>query len=186
MQVLLSLFFFDLDWRAVAPSPSLFILLQALPFNWLLIVTWFATVNELFHRATVSAFLPPTPGRLFVVKRSQVQDVRQQQHFWLISNPAFISLPEAGAVKFPVSLGQCGDVFVFIHQLVWPLSCLSPGDSTCRDECERKIWTFERKGKEETRHQMSLWKTPLPYFLHSSPYASCECHLINHTVILVN
>ena len=54
----------------------------------------------------MSAFLPPTPGPVVVAKRSQVQDVRQQQRFWLISKPAFISLPEAGAVEFPVSLGQ--------------------------------------------------------------------------------
>ncbi len=51
-------------------------------------------------------FLESDTRRVDVAKRSQVQDVRQQQHFWLISMTALITLPEAGAGRFPVSLGQ--------------------------------------------------------------------------------
>lgn len=51
-------------------------------------------------------FLVSDTRRVDVAKRSQVQDVRQQWHFWLISKTALITLPEAGAGRFPVSLGQ--------------------------------------------------------------------------------
>ena len=51
-------------------------------------------------------FLVPDTRRVDVAKRSQVQDVRQQQHFWLASKAALITLPEAGAGRFPVSFGQ--------------------------------------------------------------------------------
>lgn len=60
----------------------------------------------LFSQSCSECFPSPNTRRLLSAKHSQVQNVKQRRSFWLVIKAAFISLPQAGAVRFPVSLGQ--------------------------------------------------------------------------------
>ena len=133
-------------------------------------------------------FLVPDTRRVDVAKRSQVQDVRQQQHFWLASKAALITLPEAGAGRFPVSFGQWGMFRVFfVRWLALARVSLSLGDSTSwrtgeRESCERV--TGEKWSRGNERVNLSLQNcTSIPLAWACSPDATCECQAINQAVI---
>lgn len=110
-------------------------------FNWYLIVVWCAAVNGSIHRVTLSAFLHPTPGVSSLPSRHRCRmwscgggsgvfgSSQRQLSFHFL---------EAGAVRFPVSLGQWGMVFVFICQLVW---------SVCSSGFRHFDWVLERDMK---------------------------------------
>lgn len=67
---------------------------------------------------------------------------QQQQNFWLISKKALITLPEAGAGRFPVSLGQFGMVLVFSSAGSFDISIFRPTS-------EEQVKGNHRKGCEE-------------------------------------
>lgn len=113
-------------------------------------LTWFAKCEwTLFLPSHSECFLISDTRRVDVAKRSQVQDVRQQQCIWLISKTALISLPEAGAGRFPVSLGQWEMLLVFMRRLVWleyppfALEFHFP-----KNEWKGEIWKGDRSKRE--------------------------------------
>lgn len=66
---------------------------------------------EPFYRVTVSALLYPTPRALMSPNGHRCRMWGGSSSvFWLFSKTALISLPEAGAPRFPVSLGPMRDV----------------------------------------------------------------------------
>lgn len=102
-------------------------------------------------------FLVSDTRRVDVAKRSQVQDVRQQQCFWLISKTALISLPEAGAGRFPVSLGQWGMFLVFFRWLVglritlaWGLYLWRTGERERYERVTGEKWRRGNGGEGES------------------------------------
>lgn len=126
-------------------------------------------------------FLASSTRRVAVAKRSQVQDVRQQKCFWLISKTALISLPEAGAGRFPVSLGQWRMFFVFIRQLMWSAYPFGLGIPLVRtSERER----YERMTGAVEKKKNRGWICPsFPLAQACSPDTTCDCHAVNQAVI---
>ena len=130
-------------------------------------------------------FLASDTRRVDVANRSQVQDVRPQRHFWLISKTALITLPEAGAGRFPVSLGQWGMFLVssfagsFGSNPPFP-----PGITGERESCERVTGKKKNEAEETGGMNLSLWNhTSIPHAWARSPDATCECQAINHAVV---
>ena len=121
-------------------------------------------------------FLASDTRRVDVANRSQVQDVRPQRHFWLISKTALITLPEAGAGRFPVSLGQWGMFLVssfagsFGSNPPFP-----PGITGERESCERV--TGKKKMKRRKREGwICPCETTLPFH---TPERAPQTQLVN-------